>query len=140
IYFEFKETAFVFTGDAYKENEQEMIATDLPVEANVLQLGHHGSDTSSSSSFIDAVQPEIAVYSAGEDNSHGHPHEEVVSLFEEKGIPLYGTDKDGTIVITSDGGTVHVQSDEEPKEAVHKTETKVEYDNDKRVNEHPDDK
>src|SRR5699024_2390115 len=84
IHFQFKETAFLFTGDAYNENEQEMIETDLPVEAIVLQLGHHGSDTASSSSFIDAVQPEIAVYSAGEDNSYGHPHQEVVSLFEEK--------------------------------------------------------
>lgn len=140
IHFQFGETAFLFTGDAYKENEQEMIATDLPIEANVLQLGHHGSDTSSSSSFIDAVQPEIAVYSAGEDNSYGHPHEEVVSLFEEKGIPLYGTDKDGTIVITSDGETVEVESDEEPEEALHKPETNVENDNDNGENEQPDEK
>src|SRR5699024_11637245 len=105
--------AFLFTGDAYKENEQEIISTDLPVEANVLQLGHHGSDTSRSSSFIAAVQPDIAVYSAGDDNSSRHLHEEVVSLFEEKGIPLYGNDKDGTIVITSDGKSVHVVADQE---------------------------
>src|SRR5699024_11304998 len=82
----------------------------------------------------------IAVYSAGEDNSYGHPHEEVVSLFEEKGIPLYGTDKDGTIVITSDGETVHGESDEEPKEALHKPETNVENDNDNGENEQPDEK
>src|SRR5699024_2040114 len=66
--------------------------------------------------------------------------EEVVSLCEEKGIPLYGTDKDGTIVITSDGETVRVESDEEPREALHKPETYVENDNDSGENERADEK
>lgn len=118
IHFQFGETAFLFTGDAYKENEQEMIAADLPIKADVLQLGHHGSDTSSSSAFIEAVQPEIAIYSAGADNSYGHPHEETVSLFEEKGIPLYGTDKDGTVIVVSNGKTVDVESAQKPEDVL----------------------
>lgn len=115
------ETNFLFTGDAGKSSERKMIASGNPLKAEVLSLGHHGSHTASSPEFIDAVNPDIAIYSAGKGNSYGHPHKEVVDLMREKEIPLYGTDKDGTILVTTDGIDYEV--------AVEKTRQRSSHDN-----------
>jgi competence protein ComEC len=104
----FRAFSAVYTGDAEAEHEAEMIGRDLELEATVLQLGHHGSRTSSSRAFVEAVDPEVAIYSAARDSQYGHPHTEVVRRFEEYGIPLYGTAEHGTIVITSDGARYDV--------------------------------
>lgn len=107
------EISFVLTGDAEKQNEREMIQSDAQLKATFLQLGHHGSSTSTSKEFLQAVQPEVAIYSAGLDNSYGHPHEEVVSLIQESGIPLYGTDVHGTIIVTTDGKTYQIKTEKD---------------------------
>jgi competence protein ComEC len=78
------------------------------LEAQVLQLGRHGSSTSSGQAFLDAVSPEIAIYSAGEGNPYGHPHDEVVERLTDMEITLYGTGVHGTIVIVTDGVTYRV--------------------------------
>lgn len=111
--FTYGDISFVFTGDAYKADELAMVDRAETVEATVLQLGHHGSDTSSDPVFIQAVDPEIAIYSAGSDNSYGHPHPEVVSLIQDAGITLYGTDVHGTILVTTDGEEYHVATKED---------------------------
>lgn len=101
VLFTYGEMTFLFTGDADRQAEKRMITSGI--DADILQLGHHGSSTSSDPSFIKAVSPEVAIYSAGIDNSYGHPHQEVVSLIKNSGIKLYGTDVHGTIVVTTDG-------------------------------------
>jgi competence protein ComEC len=73
------------------------------LRSDVLLLGHHGSRTSSSAAFLDAVQPRIAIASAGLQNSFGHPHAETIAALRERGIPLLRTDRDGTILIETDG-------------------------------------
>jgi len=108
--FTYGNTRFLFTGDAYQNEEQEMLSRDISVTADVLQLGHHGSKTSSHPDFIEAVDPDIAIYSAGEDNSYGHPHEEVVNRIKSADITLYGTDVHGTIIITTDGESYDVST------------------------------
>src|SRR5699024_1569016 len=113
----FNDISFMFTGDAGKTEEEQIMNRDLPLQADYLQLGHHGSDTSSSSDFIDAVEPAEAIYSAGEDNKYGHPDQEVVSLFEEKGIELYGTDVHGTITVETDGKKASLTTDDQDGEA-----------------------
>ncbi len=96
--------AAVYTGDAEVEHEREMIERHGPeLQAQLLQLGHHGSRTSSSLEFLQAVSPEIAIYSAAEDSQYNHPHDEVVARIQSLGIPLYGTAESGTIVVTADG-------------------------------------
>ncbi|MBM6615573.1 MBL fold metallo-hydrolase [Desemzia sp. RIT804] len=97
------EIDFVFTGDAGKAQEIEIVNSEINVDAEILSLGHHGSNTSSDPVFIDAVSPEVAIYSAGAGNSYGHPHAGIVSLIQDKGIDLYGTDVNGTIIVTTDG-------------------------------------
>jgi len=107
----FGNVAFIFTGDAETNTERTMIARGNNLRAQILQLGHHGSRTSSSQNFLEAVQPGVAIYSAGEGNSYGHPHDEVVDRILSMGIQLYGTDVHGTIVVESDGTTYSVSTD-----------------------------
>jgi competence protein ComEC len=101
--------ALLFTGDAEVHTERAMIARGHDLRARVLQLGHHGSRTSSSEEFLRAVSPEVAVYSAGKGNLYGHPHAEPLDRLERLGIPVYGTDIHGTIVVVTDGTTSKIQ-------------------------------
>lgn len=102
----------VTTGDAERAAEVQMVARwPDRLRADVLRLGHHGSSTSTTPAFLDAVSPRVAVYSAGVDNSYGHPHAEVVERIAGAGIELYGTDRDGTVTIVTDGMTFDVRSE-----------------------------
>ncbi|MCQ6276578.1 MBL fold metallo-hydrolase [Bacillus sp. V3B] len=103
---------FVFTGDAAQENELEMVNSGSDLKAEILHLGHHGSNTSTNQVFLNAVNPEVAIYSAGEDNQYGHPHAEVVNLVRNSGIKLYGTDVNGTIIVTTDGKGYSIETKE----------------------------
>jgi len=96
------QVSFLFTGDAEAEAEQDMLAGGADLAAQVLKAGHHGSSTSSSEAFLRAVQPQIAVISAGKDNSYGHPHREVLERLTSLGVEILRTDLAGDIVITAD--------------------------------------
>ncbi len=102
------DVVFMLTGDAEAEAEMAMLNRNLPLDAHILKLGHHGSRTSSTTAFLAAVDPEVAIYSAGVDNSYGHPHSEVVQRVAALGIALYGTDTHGTIRIVTDGKAYRV--------------------------------
>nr|WP_209464224.1 MBL fold metallo-hydrolase [Virgibacillus natechei] len=111
--FTYGDVRFLFTGDAGKSDELEMMNSEMDVQADILRLGHHGSDTSSDPAFIDAVDPSTAIYSAGATNSYGHPSASVVSLIQDAGIDLYGTDVNGTIIVTTDGNDYHIETNED---------------------------
>ncbi len=100
---QFGDVNFLFAGDAEIEAEREMVRSGHDLSATILQVGHHGSRTSSTIEFLEAVQPEIAIYSAGRDNRYEHPHPEIVDRYEQMDITLYGTDQYGTIIVESDG-------------------------------------
>ncbi|UCZ53940.1 MBL fold metallo-hydrolase [Bacillus shivajii] len=117
------DTTFLFTGDAERQTEQKMINDGHDLSADIFQLGHHGSSTSNTNSFLEAVQPEIAIYSAGRDNQYGHPHTEVVERINNTGIPLYGTDIHGTIIITTDGTSYDIQTKQSGEVQVNKART-----------------
>jgi beta-lactamase superfamily II metal-dependent hydrolase len=102
---------FIFTGDSGVKEEQNMIDSGMDLDAEILHLGHHGSNTSTSSTFLKAVSPEIAIYSAGADNSYGHPHAEVLAAAENAGAEVYGTDVNGTIIVETDGKTYNVSAE-----------------------------
>jgi competence protein ComEC len=97
--------AFLFTGDAGYAAEAGMLAADEDVQAQILKVGHHGSSSASSPDFLAAVHPEVAVYSCGVGNSYGHPHAETIAALGQAGALIYGTDVNGTVVVTSDGST-----------------------------------
>ncbi len=100
------ENKFLCTGDAGEDAERDMLETDIGLSADVLKAGHHGSRTSTSGKFFEAVSPSCAVISCGEDNSYGHPHAETLNTFRMNGVKVYRTDEDGTIVAVSDGKKV----------------------------------
>jgi competence protein ComEC len=102
---------FLFTGDAEAHTEQRMVRTSREhLRADIYQVGHHGSGTSSTTDLLETVIPAVAVYSAGADNSYGHPHPDVVERLRAHGIETYGTPIHGTIVITTDGTTWTVET------------------------------
>jgi competence protein ComEC len=101
----------VTTGDVERAGEARMLARfpDL-LTADVLRLGHHGSSTSNTPDLLAAVAPSIAIYSAGVDNRYGHPHDEVVARIVAAGIALYGTARNGTVTVVTDGVTFDVRT------------------------------
>ncbi|MYL34306.1 MBL fold metallo-hydrolase [Pontibacillus yanchengensis] len=100
---------FMLMGDAEAEDEIE-IAKPYDVEAEILKVSHHGSDTGSAPSFIDEVSPEVGVLSYGADNNYGHPTDEVVRRLKEAGAELYSTAEAGDIVVKTNGETYDVEA------------------------------
>lgn len=101
--------SFLFTGDAETETETEMVARNADaLAATVYQVGHHGSSTSTSPALLAAVDPEVAIYSAGAGNSYGHPHAEVLDRMAGAGVAVYGTDTHGSVTVTSDGASYDI--------------------------------
>ncbi|EDX56872.1 DNA internalization-related competence protein ComEC/Rec2 [Bacillus cereus W] len=88
---------WLFTGDLEEEGEKGLVATYPDLRADVLKVAHHGSNTSSITPFLSAVQPNIAIISVGERNRYGHPHKEVIERFEKMAIEIWRTDKQGAI-------------------------------------------
>ncbi|WP_066873830.1 ComEC/Rec2 family competence protein [Clostridium mediterraneense] len=97
----FINTSFLFTGDAEEELEQELL--DNNIDSDVLKVGHHGSSTSSSESFLSKVSPNISVISCGINNKFNHPTKETLDKLKSIESTIYRTDEDGTIVLVSNG-------------------------------------
>ncbi|TSB48445.1 ComEC/Rec2 family competence protein [Alkalicoccobacillus porphyridii] len=104
------DVSFLFTGDAERPAEQAMVNTGISLSADIYHMGHHGSNTSSHDFFMNEVLPEVAVYSAGEKNSYGHPGATALSRVEATGAEIFGTIEDGTITIRTDGTTFEVDT------------------------------
>lgn len=102
----YKSTSFLFTGDAEKLSEKEVLNKEYDIQSDVLKIGHHGSSSSTSKEFLNKVNPKIAVISLGKDNDYGHPHKETISSLKNKGIKYFRTDEEGTVILESDGKTV----------------------------------
>lgn len=102
IHVQYGEVSFLLTGDATTNIEDELISL-YDLSSTILKAGHHGSNTSSSLDFLQAVQPDITILSYGEDNSFGHPHKQVLNNLNKIGTTIYSTAEDGTIIISTDG-------------------------------------
>ena len=97
------ENSFVFTGDAEHESEAAMCNSGIDLSCDVLVPGHHGSATATSWDFLQKTVPEYAVISCGTNNKYGHPDKDTMDKLQSMDIQVYRTDKQGTIVVTSDG-------------------------------------
>lgn len=95
--------SFIFMGDAEALSEGEILKKQLDIQADVLKLGHHGSSSSTSNAFLDKVNPQYAIASCALNNDYGHPHKETLDKLNLRGIKLYRTDRQGTIIASSDG-------------------------------------
>ena len=95
--------SFIFTGDAETLSEIEILNSYDTIKADVLKVGHHGSTTSTSIKFLNAVSPKYAVISVGKDNSYNHPTKTTMDKLKDLKIPVYRTDEQGTIECISNG-------------------------------------
>jgi competence protein ComEC len=106
--FTFGKVNFLFTGDAEEKSEARMLRINSPLQSTVLKIGHHGSSSSTSAPFLEAVNPVCAVIMVGANNKYEHPHEETLQTLAATGVNVYRTDHHGTITITTDGETFHL--------------------------------
>ena len=106
---EYGKTSFLFTGDMEKESEALVLEKGFDIGADVLKVAHHGSTSSTTPAFLEAVSPRFAVISCGKNNDYGHPHKEILSLLQDEGIEYRRTDLSGTVTVYSDGKDVFVK-------------------------------
>lgn len=111
IKLEYGETSFLFCGDAGEISEREMMDLEFDLSANLLKLGRHGSSSATSDKFLQAVHPDYAVISVGQDNPYLHPHMQTMLKLHDNNIPVYRTDEQGTIVAVSDGQNISFKVD-----------------------------
>lgn len=103
----YKNTSFLFTGDAEKDSEADLISSGANLKSTVLKVGHHGSKTSSTQKFLSAISPKYAVISVGPD-SNNLPKDSTIERLKKNNIETYRTDKNGTVVFVSDGDNIDV--------------------------------
>lgn len=108
----FGEMDIIMAGDAEKEVEEEILASGENIDAEILKVGHHGSNTSTTEEFLEAIDPEYALISAELGNKHEHPTKTTMKKLKEHDIEVYRTDENGTVtaIITYDS----VEFDSEP--------------------------
>lgn len=102
--------SFLLTGDSPIKTENILLKLNSVVlDSNVLKAGHHGSRTSTSLAFVEAVSPEYAIISAGKNNTYGHPHREVLDILSKLGAKIASTADSGTIIFETDGKTLKLK-------------------------------
>lgn len=104
VLLDYQDIEVLFMGDASSEVEQNNLSKFTDID--VLKAGHHGSRTAGSAAFLQRMQPEYVVISAGLDNSYGHPHQEALTAYLNCGAKVYGTFRSGDIVMTTDGSSI----------------------------------
>jgi competence protein ComEC len=100
------DTKILLTGDSPKRIEEYLVQEGFDLESDVLKAGHHGSRTSTSEMFLEAVNPKYAIISAGKDNRYGHPHLEVTDMLFNHRVETYSTAEEGTITFQSNGSKI----------------------------------
>ena len=99
-------TSFLFTGDAERDEEQDILNAGYSLRSTVLKVGHHGSSDSTTYPFLREILPEFAVISVGQENPYGHPTDNTLSRLRDADVHVYRTDMQGDIICVSDGSTV----------------------------------
>ena len=99
----YRDVSILFSADAEQDSEAQMLASGLELDSDILKVGHHGSLTSSSEEYIDAVSPEVAVISVGKNNEYGFPAQHVLDMFGGRDTKVYRTDIHGNINLLTDG-------------------------------------
>nr|WP_253289296.1 ComEC/Rec2 family competence protein [Clostridium sp. MSJ-8] len=107
IKIQYKKISFLFTGDAETEVEEEVLSRNYNLNSDVIKIGHHGSNTSTSVNFLQKVNPSIAIISVGKDNEYSHPNKEILDLLSKYKITYFRTDIDDTIILYSDGYKIY---------------------------------
>lgn len=109
----FGKISFLFTGDAEEKSEAQILSGNHRLQSTILKVGHHGSRSSTSAPFLEAVSPACAIIMVGADNKYDHPHEETLQTLTASGVNIYRTDIHGTIIVTTDGQTYRLALEKE---------------------------
>lgn len=112
---QYGDTSFLFAGDANREAEQVILASGADLSATVLKVGHHGGKNATSYPFLREIMPTYAVISVGQNNSYGHPTEEVLSRLRDADATVFRTDLQGEILCWSDGESVSFTVERNPE-------------------------
>ena len=123
----FGETSFLFTGDMEVLAENDMLDSGADVKADVLKVGHHGSDTSTGYRFLYEVDPTYAVIPVGEDNKYGHPNDIVLSRLSDAECTIFRTDHLGTVVAVSDGNEITFTWENQKGDPANVTQADITY-------------
>lgn len=110
MHLEMGEISFLLPGDIEAPVEERLIRAGISLEATVLKSPHHGSHSSSTPAFIDAVDPQIVVISVGADNRYGHPAQAVLDRYLNHGLTIFRTDQHGTVEFSTDGVNLWVET------------------------------
>ena len=98
-------------GDAEKQAEAELLSKGLDLSADVIKVGHHGSDTSTTDKLLDAVKPRYAFVTCGAGNSYGHPDKSTLNKLKARNITAYRSDLNGTVVAATDGSQITITTE-----------------------------
>lgn len=102
---------FLFTGDAEKATEADVLAEKLNIDCDALKVGHHGSNSSSTAAFLKAASPKYAAISVGKDNMYSHPSNKTIVALKNCGAEVYRTDKNGDISFYVENGNIRVETE-----------------------------
>lgn len=102
---------FLFTGDAEKATEADLLTEKLNIDCDVLKVGHHGSNSSSTAAFLKAASPKYAAISVGKDNMYSHPSNKTIVALKNCGAEVYRTDKNGDISFYVENGNIRVETE-----------------------------
>jgi len=106
----FRNVSALFCGDATAAIEEKLLENGAKLQSDIYKVSHHGSSTSNTYDFLEAVCPQVCVISCGKGNSYGHPHSEIIQNLDKLGIKYYRTDRQGTVVVSSDGSKIAVST------------------------------
>jgi competence protein ComEC len=112
----FNAVSFLLVGDLEGPGESNILGSGLEVNATILKVGHHGSDSSTTEPFLSAVRPEVAVISVGANNTYGHPSQEVLDRLPTHEVDVYRTDLNGNVTVTTDGMNYSISAEATPQE------------------------
>ncbi|MCU6796733.1 MBL fold metallo-hydrolase [Paenibacillus sp. WQ 127069] len=108
-------TTLLLTGDAEAASEKDMIKSGVDLSSTVLGVGHHGSKSSTSLTFLNKVKPQYAIIQSGKDNNYGHPDKTILSRLKKAGASVYRNDLQGTVSVISDGKNVTIATERKEK-------------------------
>jgi competence protein ComEC len=111
----FGNVSVLFTGDLEEAGDRELLASGLPLQADVLKASHHGGKGTSSHEFLRAVRPKAVVLSAPYPGRNNLPHPSTLQRFSEIGADVYWTGRDGAVLFSSDGKTFRIKGLKHPK-------------------------
>lgn len=109
--FSYKNNSFIFCGDCEKEEENEILSNYKLLKSDVIKIGHHGSKTATSESFLKSISPHIAIISDGIRNKFNHPHKETLDLLAKYKVPVYRTDIYKSIILNCNGNEIFISTE-----------------------------